>query len=160
MSVLLIAGIHFPSHGSKIRIPTSCDMSLGAMDGVDLPCHILWPIRTEDHSFWCLDAWKGDWVQLDKCSFIAPVGIEHFFVFLLAILQRTLISTSRREANSRSPQDVYQLNDGQSQSAWMLERKVDPVMIVDGRGYLTTPLLIQMAPSWRPRRWPLTRTGI
>ena len=50
-----------------------------AMDGVDLPCYILWPIRTEDHSFWCLDAWKGDWVQLDKCGFIAPVGIEHFF---------------------------------------------------------------------------------
>ena len=50
-----------------------------AMDGTDLPCYILWPIRTEDHSFWCLDAWKGDWVQLDKCGFIAPVGIEHFF---------------------------------------------------------------------------------
>ena len=50
-----------------------------AMDGTDLPCYILWPARTEDHSFWCLDAWKGDWVQLDKCGFIAPVGIEHFF---------------------------------------------------------------------------------
>ena len=50
-----------------------------AMDGTDLPCYILWPIRTADHSFWCLDAWKGDWVQLDKCGFIAPVGIEHFF---------------------------------------------------------------------------------
>ena len=45
------------------------------MDGTDLPCYILWPA----HSFWCLDAWKGDWVQLDKCGFIAPVGIEHFF---------------------------------------------------------------------------------
>ena len=80
-----------------------------AMDGTDLPCYILWPIRTEDHSFWCLDAWKEDWVQLDKCGFIAPVGIEHFFdaalahndpgeqqqvklwVFLLAILRRILI---------------------------------------------------------------------
>ena len=50
-----------------------------AMDGTDLPCYILWPMRTEDHSFWCLDAWKGDSVQLDKCGFIAPVGIEHFF---------------------------------------------------------------------------------
>ena len=50
-----------------------------AMDGSDLPCYILWPIRTAEHSFWCMDAWKGDWVQLDKCSFIAPVGIEHFF---------------------------------------------------------------------------------
>eukprot|EP00434_Breviolum_minutum_P035286 symbB.v1.2.031227.t2/scaffold3601.1/size53442/2 len=50
-----------------------------AMDGSDLPCYILWPIRTAEQSFWCMDAWKGDWVQLDKCGFIAPVGIEHFF---------------------------------------------------------------------------------
>ena len=50
-----------------------------AMDGTDLPCYILWPIRTEDNSFWCLDAWKGDWVQLDRCGFMAPVGIEQFF---------------------------------------------------------------------------------
>ena len=50
-----------------------------AMDGSDLPCYILWPTRTVEQSFWCMDAWKGDWVQLDKCSFIAPVGIEHFF---------------------------------------------------------------------------------
>ena len=50
-----------------------------AMDSSDLPCYILWPIRTAEQSFWCMDAWKGDWVQLDKCSFIAPVGIEHFF---------------------------------------------------------------------------------
>ena len=50
-----------------------------AMDGTDLPCCILCPIRTEDNSFWCLDAWKGDWVQLDRCGFMAPVGIEQFF---------------------------------------------------------------------------------
>ena len=50
-----------------------------AMDGSDLPCYILWPIRTAEQSFWCMDAWKGDWVQLDKCAFIAPFGIEHFF---------------------------------------------------------------------------------
>ena len=50
-----------------------------AMDGSDLPCYILWPTRTVEQSFWCIDAWKGDWVRLDKCSFIAPVGIEHFF---------------------------------------------------------------------------------
>ena len=49
------------------------------MDGSDLPCYIFWPIRAAEQSFWCVDAWKGDWVQLDKCPFIAPVGIEHFF---------------------------------------------------------------------------------
>ena len=50
-----------------------------AMDGTDLPCYILWPVRTEDNSFWCIDAWKGDWVQLDRCGYMAPVGIEQFF---------------------------------------------------------------------------------
>ena len=50
-----------------------------AMDGSDLPCYILWPSRTAEQSFWCIDAWKGDWVRLDKCSFMAPLGIEDFF---------------------------------------------------------------------------------
>jgi len=48
------------------------------MDGSDFPCFILWPTRTAEQSFWCIDAWQGDWVRLDKCSFMAPVGIEHF----------------------------------------------------------------------------------
>ena len=50
-----------------------------AMDGSDLPCYILWPTRTAEQSFWCIDAWKGDWVRLDKCAYMAPLGIEHFF---------------------------------------------------------------------------------
>ena len=50
-----------------------------AMDSSDLPCYILWPTRTAEQSFWCIDAWKGDWVRLDKCSYMAPLGIEHFF---------------------------------------------------------------------------------
>ena len=50
-----------------------------AMDGSDLPCYILWPARTAEQSFWCIDAWKGDWVRMDKCSYMAPLGIEHFF---------------------------------------------------------------------------------
>ena len=50
-----------------------------AMEGSDLPCYILWPDRTAEQSFWCIDAWKGDWVRLDTCAYIAPLGIEHFF---------------------------------------------------------------------------------
>ena len=50
-----------------------------AMEGSDLPCYILWPTRTSEQSFWCIDAWKGDWVRLDKCAYMAPLGIEHFF---------------------------------------------------------------------------------
>ena len=50
-----------------------------AMEGSDLPCYIVWPTRTAEQSFWCIDAWKGDWVRLDKCGYMAPMGIEHFF---------------------------------------------------------------------------------
>ena len=50
-----------------------------AMEGSDLPCYILWPARTAEQSFWCIDAWKGDWVRLDTCAYMAPLGIEHFF---------------------------------------------------------------------------------
>ena len=50
-----------------------------AMEGSDLPCYILWLTRTAEQSFWCIDAWKGDWVRLDKCAYMAPLGIEHFF---------------------------------------------------------------------------------
>ena len=50
-----------------------------AMEGSDLPCYILWPTRTAEQSFWCIDAWKGDWVRLDKCAYMAPLEIEHFF---------------------------------------------------------------------------------
>ena len=49
------------------------------MEGSDLPCYIVWPTRTAERSFWCIDAWKGDWVRLDKCGYMAPMGIEHFF---------------------------------------------------------------------------------
>ena len=50
-----------------------------AMEGSDLPCYILWPERTAEQSFWCIDAWKGDWARLDTCAYMAPLGIEHFF---------------------------------------------------------------------------------
>ena len=69
-----------------------------AMDGTDLPCYILWPIRTEDNSFWCLDAWKGDWVQLDRCGFMAPVGIETIFRCLQFGPKTTLADSSACQA--------------------------------------------------------------
>eukprot|EP00434_Breviolum_minutum_P032667 symbB.v1.2.028888.t1/scaffold3106.1/size66573/4 len=50
-----------------------------AMEGSDLPCYILWLERTAEQSFRCIDAWKGDWVRLDTCAYMAPLGIEHFF---------------------------------------------------------------------------------
>ena len=59
---------------SQLRYVFGC-----AMEGSDLPCYIVWPTRTAEQSFWCIDAWKGDWVRLDKCGYMAPMGIEHFF---------------------------------------------------------------------------------
>ena len=50
-----------------------------ALDGEDLPCYLIWLPRTDEDGFWLVDAWQNDWVQLDKCKFLAPVNIEHFF---------------------------------------------------------------------------------
>ena len=50
-----------------------------AMDGEDLPCYLIWPKRTEDDNLWLVDAWQDEWIQLDRCNFLAPMGIEHFF---------------------------------------------------------------------------------
>ena len=41
--------------------------------------YIVWSTRTAEQSFWCIDAWKGDWVRLDKCGYMATMGVEYFF---------------------------------------------------------------------------------
>ena len=83
-----------------------------AMDGTDLPCYILWPLRTEDNCLWCLDAWKGDgfnltdvasWPLLELNNFSMPSvwtqndpgGQPHVrrWVSRQVTLQRILIST-------------------------------------------------------------------
>ena len=50
-----------------------------AMDGSDLRATSFGPPGQLNNPSWCIDAWKGDWVRLDKCSYMAPLGIEHFF---------------------------------------------------------------------------------
>ena len=83
-----------------------------AMDGTDLPCYILWPERTEDQSFWCLDAWKGigfNWTnvvssaRLELSTSSMPSVIVHNAlsgqrqskpsVFLPAILWNCIVDT-------------------------------------------------------------------
>ena len=49
-----------------------------AMDGSDLPCYILWPTRTVEQSFWLMPG-KAIGFGWTNCSFMAPVGVEHFF---------------------------------------------------------------------------------
>ena len=142
------------------------------MDGTDLPCYILWSGRTEDHSFWCLDAWKGDWVQLDKCGFIAPVGIEHFFDAFCFIPQRPWLAAAIQAlglASCHIEEDTHiqQLEDNKfmltprripvERRAPAAKSGADVVMDAgeesgsgaetDGRVCLTTPLLTQNAPS-------------
>ena len=84
IGVLTSVGILSPSRGSRTKRLISSDMSLDTQwmavtFRANLPCYILWPARTAEQSFWCIDAWKGDWVRMDKCSYMAPLGIEHFF---------------------------------------------------------------------------------
>ena len=129
------AGIHFPSHVSMIRLPTRCDMSLpmqwmalicratfsalsgqriipsgvlmhGKVIGFNLTDVASWPLL-ELNNF----SMPSVWTQND------PGGQPHVrrWVSRQVTLQRILISTLRREANSRSPQDAYLLSDGQLQ---------------------------------------------
>ena len=126
------AGIHFLSHGSKIRILTSCDMSLG-MQWMAVICRAIFsglyglriiPFGVLMHGKVIGFNWTNVALlpRLELSTFLMPSVLTHNdpgeqqlvrrWAFLLAILQRILISTSRRVANSRSPQDAYQLNDG------------------------------------------------
>ena len=157
-----------------------------AMDGTDLPCYILWPVRTEDNSFWCIDAWKGDWVQLDRCGYMAPVGIEQFFdAFSLDPKRpwRTIACQALGIPAGHIAEDTH-INPSEGSKFTLTPRRIpverrtiaekntaDVIMkdgeesgsgadIVDGLGSLTTHLLILKAPFWRPRRWPLTKTGL
>ena len=122
MSVLPNAGIHFPSHGSKIRIPTSCDMSLGTQ-WMALICRATFSgpygLRIIPFGVWMHGKEIGfNWTnvallpRLELSAFLMPFVLTHNdpgeqqqvrrWAFLLAILQKILISSSRREANSRS----------------------------------------------------------
>ena len=90
-----------------------------AMDGSDLPCYILWPVRSPEQSFWCIDAWKGDWVRLDRCDHMAPLGIEHFFdafCFEAKRPWRTAACQALRIPSCRVAEDTHleQLNETHS----------------------------------------------
>ena len=137
-----------------------------AMDGSDLPCYILWPTRTAEQSFWCIDAWKGDWVRLDKCSYMAPLGVEHFFdafcfdpqrLWRAAACQALGIPSCHVSEDahleqvhenkfSLTPRRVYLLKGRplltsvESIRTWLRKRRVDRMLRVVGQGCLTTPL--------------------
>ena len=137
-----------------------------AMDGTDLPCYILWPARTEDHSFWCLDAWKGDWVQLDKCGFIAAVGIEHFFDAFCFSPQRPWRASCHIEEDTH----IKQLEDNKfmltprripvERRAPAAKSGADVVMDAGEESGSGAESGWSGVSDKRPRQWPLTRTGL
>ena len=129
------ARIHFSSHGSMIRLPTSCDMSLG-MQWMALICRAIFsglygqkiiPSGVLMHGKEIGFNWTNvaSLPLLELSNFSMPSVLTQNdpgeqqrvrrWVSRQATLQRILISTTRREANSRSSQDAYQLNDGQLQ---------------------------------------------
>ena len=156
-----------------------------AMDGSDLPCYILWPSRTDEQSFWCIDAWKGDWVRLDKCSYMAPLGIEHFFDAFCFEPQRPWRAAACQALDIPSchGDDSY-LEQGQEQVlAYLLQgasrskgrhqllsektiktllrkRKVYRMLRVGGQVCQTIPPRTLNVLMWRPPRWRLTRTDL
>ena len=73
MTVLPNAGIHFPYLRAAICLWACNGWRWSAV------LYFLAFYGRRIIPFCCLDAWKGDWVQLDKCGFIAPFEIEHIF---------------------------------------------------------------------------------
>ena len=159
-------GIHFPSHGSKIRNPMSYDMSLGML-WMALTCRATSSGRCGRRisPFGVLMPGKGigfNWTnvvslaRLELSTSSMPSVIFHNalggqrqskpWVFLPAILRRMLTSRSWRTTNSSSPQGGSQWNGGQPHQtagmtwSWMLESKVDLALRVVGQECLTIPL--------------------
>ena len=109
-----------------------------AMDGTDLPCYILWPIRTEE----------------------IPSGVlMHGKVIGFNLTDAA--SWPLLELNNFSMPSVWTPNDpgGQPRVRRWVSRQVTLQRILIST-IRTTHLLIQKAPYWRPRRWPLTKTGL
>ena len=158
-----------------------------AMDGSDLPCYILWPARTAEQSFWCIDAWKGDWVRMDKCSYMAPLGIEHFFDAFCFEPQRPWRAAACQALDIPSchvSKDTY-LEQGHENKFSLTprripverktpaaKREVDQDMVAkeesvsdaesgwSGVSDNSTPPRTLNVLMWRPPRWPLTRTDL
>lgn len=156
-----------------------------AMDGMDLPCYIIWPCRAEHNSFWLLDAWKGDWVQMDRCGFLGPVGIEHFFeAFSLDPKRpwRTAACTALGILDGSIGDDahIHHLEEGkflltprcipaerwsrakEARRMWLCMRtsRVTLALRVGGLTFLETPQQTRKALCRRSLRWLLTKTGL
>ena len=60
--------------------PLRCRYVYGyGVDGSDRPSYLLWPRRGSDGHFWLMEPKTGDYFDPAKATFIAPLGMEHFF---------------------------------------------------------------------------------
>ena len=50
-----------------------------SLDGSDFPCYFLWPVRTQEDSFWLLESQTQRYVDLEQAGFLRPLGIRHFY---------------------------------------------------------------------------------
>ena len=129
--MLLIAGIHFPSHGSKIRIPTSCGVSLG-MQWMVLICRATFSGRYGLRIIPFGVLMHGKEIGFNWTNVASLPRLELSTFLMSSVLthndageqQQVRRCCHRREANSRSPQDVYQLNDGQTLTPGSAQRGV------------------------------------
>ena len=60
--------------------PLRCRYVYGyGVDGSDRPSYLLWPRRGSDGHFWLMEPKTGDFFDPAKATFIASLGMEHFF---------------------------------------------------------------------------------
>ena len=60
--------------------PVRCRYVYGyGVDGSDRPSYLLWPRRGSDGHFWLMDPRSGEFFDPAKATFIASLGLKHFF---------------------------------------------------------------------------------
>ena len=60
--------------------PVRCRYVCGyGVDGSDRPSYLLWPRRGSDGRFWLMDPRSGEFFDPAKATFIAQLGLKHFF---------------------------------------------------------------------------------
>ena len=76
-----------------------------SLDGSDLPCYFLWPLRTTGDSFLLLESPTHPYVDLSQAGFLRPLGIRHFYD-AFSLHAEVSIRTAAIDAFQFQPSDV------------------------------------------------------
>ena len=76
-----------------------------SLDGSDFPCYLLWPVRTQEDSFWRLESQTHRYVDLEQAGFLRPLGIRHFYD-AFSLRAEVSIRTAAVEAFQFKPDEV------------------------------------------------------